>query len=157
MIPLGLGGKLLGLLAVVAAAHFFMASLVAKGRAECQADYAAAALAAQAEDARTQAEDGARTRRLYDTYRKSAEREAARAADLRGQLDRLRDAAATADRAPASAASAASGVDATGGLGPLLVEGGELAEEGRGNLARMADKVTALQDYITNVCRPAPE
>lgn len=164
--PLGLLLKLGAIVALLLAVQFVLHAERQKGRDECQASYAAAALKAQQEDARTQILKHERNLEIANELHQKAQREAATAAGLRGQLDRMRQlAAAAAARAPLAAASApGGGTDEAGRLRQLLAEGaqrvvalGELAEEGRQRIVELAAQVTGLQQYATGVCGSTKE
>lgn len=115
MIPFGLGAKLLGCIAVVAAIHMGMASLVQKGRVECQLAHERASTAERDRELKAVSEIANETQRLQN--RVAADRNTAA-----GASERLRGAVAGSGLlAPASAASAGSpAADTTGMLAELL-------------------------------------
>jgi hypothetical protein len=162
VIPFGLLAKVGGVIALLLAVQYVLHAERQKGIAACQASYAAAALRAQQEDARTLILKHERNQEIANGLRQKAQREAATAADLRGQLDRMRSHAAAAARGAAAAASApGGGTDEAGRLRSLLAEGaqrvvalGSLAEEGRGRIVGLAAQVTGLQSYEATVCQP---
>jgi hypothetical protein len=155
VIPLRLVGSLAGVLIVVGAVHAVLRAERAKGRAECEAVYASAEVEARVERDRLAVRAENRQKEIVDAYRQTVRSETGLRDAARRELERVRiAAAAVGDRAASSPAGAASGADGAGGLERLLAEGAELVEEGRGRIAGLAAKVTALQEVATQCAAP---
>lgn len=162
MIPLALVRPLAALAGVAALAigfQLWVKSIEARGEARCQAGYAQAAIKGERANARTAILKAERNMEIADEQNRKAARDAAVAAGLRSQLERMRHDAAAARAAAASEPEASAGTDGAGQLRRLLAEGterverlGELAAEGQARIAELTRQVTGLQRYAAEVC-----
>lgn len=137
---------LAGVAGVLLAIHLVLKAEREKGRAQCEAAYAAASAKAAAEQRSRFIADTYRNQEAANAYRQKLEagRPARAAADR--HVAGVRDSAAALGDRAASASPSASGVDATTArLAGLLAEGAGLVEEGRQRVEGLAAQVSALQ------------
>lgn len=156
MIPMRLAATLGGAAAVLLGVHLFLNSVRNEARRECEQAHQQAALEAAQESQRLTRIAQDKSREVTDGLRKNLEREKSRAAANDALVNRLRIAIDEASGSAGSPGDAAAGLDAyaerAGVLGELLAESAGLLEEGRGKVAELAAKTTALQAFVESVC-----
>lgn len=148
----GLGG----IAACLIGAKVLVASIEQRGIDKCQAAQVAAAAEVAQENTRLSRIYRDKSQGIADDYRKKLEQEKVRNAAAESQLVRLRIAIDEANSDYGGAGTPEAGRDPDGRraeiLGGFLYESAELLEEGRREVKRLADKTTALQSQISELC-----
>ena len=144
------------LAACLIGAKVLVASIEQRGIDKCQAAQVAAAAEVIQENTRLSRIYRDKSQGIADDYRKKLEQAKVRNAAAESQLVRLRIAIDEASSGHIGTGEAPAGPGSDGELiatlGGLLKEGGGLAEEGRRRVAELAEKTTALQTQLRELC-----
>lgn len=159
MLPLSLARPLAALAGVAALAvgfQLWVKSIENRGAARCELAHQQAALEAAQEAQRLTRMAQDRNAEVTRGLQQQLAREKDRAASNDTLVNRLRIAIDEANGSAGGADDTAARLDAyaerAGVLGEILAESAGLLEEGRGKVAGLAAKTTALQAYFSQVC-----
>ena len=156
MIPLRLAVSLGGAAAVLLGVHLFLNSVRNDARRECEQAHQQAALEAAHEQQRLTRIAQDKNAEVIRGLHQQLAREKSRSVANSELVNRLRIAIEEASGSAGSPDDPAAGFDAfaerAGVFGELLAESTGLLEEGRGKVAELAAKTTALQAFLESVC-----
>ena len=156
MIPIRLAASLGGLAAALLAVSIGIKAIEARGEARCNLAHQQAALEAAQEAQRLTRIAQDRNAEVTRGLQNKLAAEKSRAAANDALVNRLRVAIDEANGSSGGSDDTAARLDAyaerSGVIGELLAESAGLLEEGRGKVAELAAKTSALQSFLSDVC-----